>query len=194
MEIILLYIITTLLFIHGFHSVTREGKLLDFMAIRLNEVNELEQLSHLSDKNLLEQLDIFCKNIETKDLHPQANDQDLARVATKFAAICREIKHKDTVYQEIEKRLSKKLDSKKWKFLLSIAPAWSECKLCMSSFWGLIWGLVFVCILNFGISFNLLILVGPFYIAGLTSIIESLSNSIVLKNIAQSLEEIADGQ
>lgn len=173
---VLFFMAFVLLWINGFHAVTRPDKLLSFLGAYIKEQFEYNEMKDLIEYDKILDLGAFCADVEAKENHPQQTTDHIGKLAIDFVGACRK-RETNIEFNELQEKIESKLNSKKWKFILAIAPAWSECKECMSSIWSAVFLVVFSFIWLLGLSYFVLLPFAPICIAGANSILLSFQNS-----------------
>lgn len=174
---VLFFIFFVMLWINGFHAVTRPDKLLSFLGAYIKEQFEFNEMKSLLEYNKILDLGMFCADVKNKERHPQETDEMIGRLAIDFAEACQKRESNIEGFKEINNKIEAKLKTRKWKFILVIAPAWSECTECMSSLWSIFFLIPFSFIWISGFSYFILIPFAPICIAGANCILSSFRSS-----------------
>lgn len=118
----------------GVHAVTRPGKLLSFLSVVPPLSRKIEALQ--AEKQEL--ADLLWREQYRRQLGG-TNEQDKEDLQREYderrdALCCKYDLHIDAL-QEKSQKISKRLH---WRVLLALAPALTECVVCMSSFWSVL--------------------------------------------------------
>jgi len=155
--------VITLLFIKGFHAVTRPGYLLSFLGAYIPEEEQLHGLEYNHNLNFLGiQEDFF------EDLNGAIEDNQVLELVRKYEEAMRICQAIDG-YSELVTTVAAKKQKWQYKLMALVSKPYSECETCMSS----IWGLTFLGLYFCGALFTLWVMVPifPFLIAGAVQIV-----------------------
>lgn len=169
-----LFLIFAITFIWGFHAVTRADKLLSFLGAYFKEELILQDIKRLEEKELAKYAIQFSEQIAF--MNSEAEDQNnlIAKTAIGFSGAVVSLQENNPELRKAEEALEKRSRTFFFKFVKFIAPFWSECILCMSSFWGLCFMFLFYSGLMFiETPVPVFVFFAPFNLAGITSILQN---------------------
>ncbi len=155
--------VITLLFIKGFHAVTRSGMLLSFLGAYIKEEEELHNAEYLHNETALAIQDDFFES-----LNEAREDDQVLELVQKYEEAMRICLAMDN-YGGLTSAIIEKKRRWWYKGVSLLSKPYSECETCMGSLWGAIFlGLYFS-----GALFTLWVMlpIFPILIAGAVQIV-----------------------
>ena len=199
-ELLAITIFTTFVAL-GVHAVTRPDKLLAFLAIRINTIETIDMLGNQYKNELLllqKQLETDCRDIDSgySNALQQLDETDtesIAMLGSDYQLRKLELisnyqearKQLDVLYglehqqQVIDDSIDKQENRWSYRLLWWIAPALTECQICMSSVWSIVtMSLYYSGALEFKLlCYPLACLLIPFAVAGVIWAIVAISDN-----------------
>lgn len=126
----------------GIHSVTRDDKLLWFLGVRIHQKRKLDAKMQQKTDTIDERFLIYStaiEDIELSDIEGSLKIRKQKDAEREYHKDVEKIEDRfDFAILDLENKIKRKAKQLHMRLLLPIAPALTECLICMSSFWSIV--------------------------------------------------------